>query len=207
MGTLSCKQFRRRALNAGVNHMAAKLQMNVPQTFELAFDEGLRVHSKYSGDQVMFSLTNGEKWYCDPFIASKIRDAKIGANTPFTVCKREVINGNRRVVEYEVERIMDVSLAPPAADPDPRPTMHAVESPNTSAVFVGAGAVVNPAAAAAPSTVALMKMAGIGAIDSVLEVEKYARSKGMVDFCLGPAEIQDIAATIFIEMNKKGGRA
>jgi len=187
--------------------MAAKLQMNVPQTFELAFDEGLRVHSKFGGDQVMFSLTNGEKWYCDPFIAAKIRDAKIGANVPFTVCKREVVNGNRRVVEYEVERILDVSLAPPAADPDPRPTMRAVESPNTSAVFVGAGAVVTPAATPAPSTVALMKMAGIGAIDSVLEVEKYAQSRGLTDFNFGADNIQKIMACLFIEMSKKAGRA
>lgn len=186
--------------------MAAKLQMNVPQTFELAFDEGLRVHSKFGGDQVMFSLTNGEKWYCDPFIASKIRDAKIGANVPFTVTKREVVNGNRRVVEYEVERIMEQSL--PAADPDPRPTMRAAESPNgqTSAVFVGAGAVVNPAAAAAPSSVALMKMAGIGAVDAVLEIEKYSQSRGMVDFTFGADNLQKITIALFIEMSRKAGR-
>lgn len=191
--------------------MAVKLQMNVPETFELAFPDGLRVHSKFGGDQVMFSLTNGEKWYCDPFIASKIRDAGIGANTPFTVCKREVINGNRRVVEYEVERILEQSLAAPPAPPvaDVRPTVRASESADakTVAVFAGAGASVNPAAGPAPSSVALMKIAGIGAIDVVLEVEAYARSRGMVDFAFDPGSIQDLVASLFISMEKRGGRA
>jgi hypothetical protein len=76
--------------------MAIKLQTNVPQTFELEFPEGLSVSSKFGGDQIMFTLTNGERWYCDPFIASKIKAAGIGAYTPFNVTKREITQGNRR---------------------------------------------------------------------------------------------------------------
>jgi hypothetical protein len=208
--------------------MAIKLQMNVPQVFELAFPDGLRVNSKFGGDQVMFSLTNGERWYCDPFIASKITSAGIGANTPFTVTKREVINGNRRVVEYEVERILEQSLAAPAPPvAEVRPTVRAAESADakTTAVFLGAGASVNaPAAvnmvdvaaralgvaatpAPAPSSVALMKMAGIGAVDAVLEIEAYAKSRGLTDFEFGVDNIQRLTACLFIEMNKKAGRA
>jgi hypothetical protein len=203
--------------------MAVKLQMNIPQVFELAFPDGLKVNSKFSGDQIMFSLTNGEKWYCDPFIASKISAAGIGANTPFTVCKREVINGNRRVVEYEVERILEESALAPA---DVRPTVRAAESNDgaKTAVFVGAGASVNPAAAvnmvdvaarslgvaatpaAAPSSVAVMKLAGIGAIDAVLEIENYAQSRGMTDFNFGADNIQKLTACLFIEMSKKAAR-
>src|SRR4051812_14249808 len=175
MGTLSCKQFRRRALNVGANRMSIDLRMNVPVTLELEFPDAFRTTNRF-GDRAMFTLTNGEKFWCDPFVADKIKAAGIGAYTPFNLTKREVVNGNRRVVEYEVERILDVSLAPPAADPDPRPTVRAVESPNTSAVFVGAGAVVTPAATPAPSSVALMKLAGIGMIDAALEIEKYAQS-------------------------------
>lgn len=186
--------------------MAIKLQMNVPETFELAYPDGLRVQSKFGGDQVMFSLTNGEKWYADPYIAAKIRDAGIGAYTPFTVCKREVTNGNRRVVEYEVARIMEQSLAAPAAR-----VTDAANDARAAAVFVGAGASVNPPAAAAaapaPSSVAIMKLAGIGAIDAVLEVEHYAQSRGMTDFVFGPDNIQKLTACLFIEMSKKAGRA
>lgn len=182
--------------------MAVKLQMNIPQAFELEYPDGLRVSSKFGGDQTMFTLTNGDKWYCDPFIASKIKAAGIGAYTPFTVTKREVVNGNRRVVEYEVERIMDQSLSAPAADP--RPTVRASESPNgaATAVFLGAGA-----SPAAPSSVAMMKLAGIGAVDAVLEIEKYAQSRGMVDFNFGADNIQKLTACLFIELSKKAGRA
>lgn len=216
--------------------MAIKLQMNVPETLELAFPDGLRVTSKFGGDQVMFSLTNGDKWYTDPFIASKIRDAKIGAYQPFNITKREIVTGNRRRVEYEIEALLE-----PKTITDPRPTVYAGESRDgkTTAVVFGAGASVNhfedkvkgalnppPPAAVdmvdvaaralgvapvtpavpSPSAVALMKMAGIGAVDAVLEIEKYAQSRGMVDFNFGADNIQKLTACLFIELAKKAGR-
>jgi hypothetical protein len=181
--------------------MAVRLQTNVPETLELAFPDGLRVNSKFGGDQVMFSLTNGEKWYCDPFIAAKIRDAGIGANQPFNITKREVKQGNRRHLEYEIEALLE-----PQSITDPRPTVYAGESRDRAqtAVVLGAGA---SSPAPAPSSVAVMKLAGIGAIDAVLEIEKYAQSRGMTDFCFGPDNIQKLTACLFIEMNKKAGRA
>jgi hypothetical protein len=184
--------------------MAVKLQINKPETFELEYPEGLTVSSKFGGDQVMFSLTNGERWYADPFIAAKIKAAGIGAYTPFTITKREEFQGNRRRVEYDIEVIREESR--PAADA--RPTVRAVESHDGKAVavFQGAGASVNPPAAA-PSSVAVMKMAGLGAIDAVLEIEKYAQSRGMTDFNFGPDNIQKLTACLFIEMSKKAGRA
>jgi hypothetical protein len=187
--------------------MAIKLQTNVPQTFELEFPEGLSVSSKFGGDQIMFTLTNGERWYCDPFIASKIKAAGIGAYTPFNVTKREITQGNRRRVEYEIEALKEAQTIT-----DARPTVHAHESYNgqTTAVVLGAGASVNPPAAvapAAPSAVALMKMAGIGAVDAVLEIEKYAQSRGMTDFNFGADNIQRLTACLFIEISKKAGRA
>jgi hypothetical protein len=197
--------------------MAIKLQTNIPQTFELEFPEGLSVSSKFGGDQVMFTLTNGERWYCDPFIAQKIKAAGIGAYTPFNITKREITQGNRRRVEYEIE-----ALKEPQTITDARPTVHAHEHYNgqTTAVVLGAGASVNgfedrlkaamgaPAVAApAPSSVAVMKLAGIGAIDAVLEIEKYAQSRGMVDFNFGADNIQKLTACLFIEMSKKAGRA
>ena len=51
-----------------------------------------------------------------------------------------------------------------------------------------------------------MKVAGVGAIDAVLEVEKYAQSKGLVDFAFGADNIQKIASCLFIELCKKAGR-
>lgn len=186
--------------------MAVKLSLNVPETLELQFPEGLKVTSKFGGDQIMFSLTNGEKFYTDEFVASKIKQAGIGANQPFNIVKREVITGNRRRVEYEIEALKD-----PQSITDPRPTVYAGESRDRSqtAVLLGAGASIPAAAAAAPapSSVAVMKLAGIGAIDAVLEIEHYAQSRGMTDFAFGADNIQKLTACLFIEMNKKAGRA
>lgn len=52
-----------------------------------------------------------------------------------------------------------------------------------------------------------MKVAGCGAIDAVLEIEKYAQKKGLTDFTFGADNIQRIAVTLFLEMNRKAGRA
>jgi hypothetical protein len=103
--------------------MAVKLSFDVPETLELQFAEGLKVSSKYSGDQIMFSLTNGEKFYTDEFVASKIKAAGIGANQPFNIVKRAIVSGNRRMVEYEIEALLE-----PATVADPRPTVYAGES-------------------------------------------------------------------------------
>jgi hypothetical protein len=162
------------------------------------------VSSKYSGDQIMFSLTNGEKFYTDEFVASKIKAAGIGANQPFNIVKRAIVSGNRRMVEYEIEALLE-----PATVADPRPTVYAGESRDgkQTAVVLGAGASVTaPAAAAPPSSVAVMKMAGIGAVDAVLEIEKYAQSRGMTDFNFGADNIQKLTACLFIEMSKKAAR-
>jgi hypothetical protein len=110
-------------------------------------------------------------------------------------------------VEYEIEALKEAQTIT-----DARPTVHAHESYNgqTTAVVLGAGASVNPPAAvapAAPSAVALMKMAGIGAVDAVLEIEKYAQSRGMTDFNFGADNIQRLTACLFIEISKKAGRA
>jgi hypothetical protein len=188
--------------------MAVKLSFDVPETLELQFPEGLKVSSRFGGDQIMFSLTNGEKFYTDEFVASKIKAAGIGANQPFNIVKRAIVNGNRRMVEYEIEPLLE-----PKQISDPRPTVYAGESRNgkNTAVVLGAGVSVPEASAAAappppPSSVAIMKLAGMGAIDAVLEIEQYAQSRGMTDFNFGADNIQKIVACLFIEMSKKAAR-
>ena len=90
------------------NQVAAdvlRLQANVPQTIAVKFTDGLAVASNYGGDQIMFSLCDGRKMFLPPIMAKKIADSGVEANQPFTICKREVAEGNRRRVEYQVEAI------------------------------------------------------------------------------------------------------
>lgn len=205
---------------------ALRFETNVPEVIELAFSEGLPVNSKFSGDQVLFTLADGRKMYVAPIVAQKIYDAGIDAYQPFQICKRELKQGNRRIVEYQVSPVPAADAlpinAPATLENKPLPMQSAIGSVPSSQNGRGLHAVPPPAAApavppvpapraAAPSfdanAVALMKIAGIGAIDAVLEVEQYAQSRGLTDFVFGADNVQKFAACLFIELCKKAGRA
>jgi len=192
-----------------------KLQANVPETIALEYTDGLPVASKFGGDQVMFSLCDGRKLFLAPFVASKIQAAGIQPKQPFQICKREVNQGNRRSVEYAIAAY---AKDEPARFSDAKTQIEtaalvqssaALSSTCTSTSVVQSQVNSSPAAAtpADSSVVALMKMAGCGAIDVVLAVEAYAREKGLTDFAFDPASIQDLVTTLFISMEKKAGRA
>jgi hypothetical protein len=63
------------------------LTPNVPQQIALKFPDGKLVEGRY-GDQVMFSLTNGQVMYLDTDIAAKINLLELRKNEPFCICKR-----------------------------------------------------------------------------------------------------------------------
>ena len=209
-----------------------KLKTNVPELIALAFADGKPVQSQFGGDQVFFSLVDGRGFYCAPFVAQKIKDAGIGARQVFEICKRETTQGNRRIVEYQIDR--EASYQPEARKPietaasgeaasTSYPQSSQVQAvptvpttPTQSSYNGNAVRALPPLsewfperrpAPIAESSVSLMKVAGCGAIDVVLEVENYARAKGMTDFAFDPASIQDLVVSLFISMEKKAGRA
>jgi hypothetical protein len=192
-----------------------KLQTNVPEVIALEFSEGRAVQSQFGGDQVMYSLTDGRRMYVSPFVADKIRHAGITAGVPFEMCKREVARGNQRSVEYQIRTINDVSggAAAETAPHHPIPTATTQQPNHTARLQVAASAAVPaviPAAvppAAEPTTIAVLKRAGVAAVDAVLEVESYARSRGMVDFAFGAKNLQKVWLALYIDARKTGGRA
>jgi hypothetical protein len=178
------------------NNTYLQLQTNVPETIALQFSDGLLVTSpKGYADRIMYTLTDGRKLYLPPFVADKVRAAGIQRGEFFTICKREVTQGNRRTVEYQI-------TAPEEALP--QTVVPAPVAPTTSTL-----AVVHSQATPKPEAdaVALMKAAGRGAIDAVLDIEEYARQRGMTDFTFGEENVQKIAGCLFIELCKRGGRA
>lgn len=186
-----------------------KLDTNVPVTIAVEFAEGLTVASNFGGDQVMFSLVDGRKFYCSPFVASKI-SSTVRAREPFTICKKEITNGNRRSVDYVIEPARGAS----ASNVTP-PTARTSVSCSEIQSHVNARPAPPPLnehfperrPAADPSVVSLLTMAGCGAIDAVLAIEKYAEARGLTDFAFGVENIQKFAACLFIELNRKAGRA
>lgn len=195
-----------------------KLQTNVPETIALEFADGLPVESQFGGNQRMFSLCDGRKFYCSPFVAQQIAAAGIAAKQPFTICKREISLGNRRTVEYQIDRVEAAAAfsqnATAAAIGSTSSSNLTTQAYNGNAArqlhVMNAPAAPPPAPAPAPvasdsSAVALMKIAGCGAIDAVLEIESYAKSKGLPDFAFCSDDIQKLTVTLFLSM--KGGRA
>jgi len=63
------------------------LTPNVPQQIALKFPDGKLVEGRY-GDQMMYSLTNGQVMYLDTDIAAKINLLELRKNEPFMICKR-----------------------------------------------------------------------------------------------------------------------
>ncbi len=176
-----------------------KLQTNVPETIALKFPDGVPVSSQYSGDQIMFSLTDDRKLYLAPVVAKKIEAAGVGQGELFSICKREVTHGNRRVIDYQVEKVSGTAVpgespavsssAGVASSNSGRPQnnngIHAVKAPTP----------------AAPDTMAACYRS---AVDVALAAMTYAKERGLH---MSPTfeDIRTIAATFFIAETRGAG--
>ena len=182
-----------------------KLQTNVPETIALAFSEGLPMSSKFGGDQIMFTLSDERRLFVSPFVASKIAAAGIEPGQPFSICKAEVIHGNRRAIEYLIEP----AHAPQQSAPHPAKPIHVVAPPADTRSVPNASrttAPETPSVSDAPTAVTILKIAGMQAIDAMLEVEQHAQKRGLTDFVFGAENLQKIWLALYIDM-RKGGRA
>jgi hypothetical protein len=202
-----------------------RLQTDVPEVIALKFTEGQAATSQYGGDQLMFSLCDGRITFLPPFVGQKIAESGIQPNQPFEICKRAVTRGNRRTVEYQMAAVSNgnghsngkgnghtnglhaVPTATPAAAMPSQPMPSHEEAVRLLAAYA-------PAASAAPtevrpadsSAVEFMKLAGRGAIDAVVDVEGYARSRGLAEFVFDSLSVQKIMVSLYIDL-RKGGRA
>lgn len=124
---------------------------NVPQQIALKFPDGKLVEGRY-GDQVMFSLTNGQVMYLDTDVAAKINLLELHKNEPFMICKRWTGKKGDQI-QWDMFRLEGNSAAvvtgiPPTvlesqiAAPQPIPPMAA-------APMVGRGVFVNGSGAGA----------------------------------------------------------
>jgi hypothetical protein len=73
-------------------------QTNVPVTAALAYPDGIKVAGRF-GDQVMYSLSDERVMYVPPAVRDKLVELGIRQNEPFSICKAERRNGNRRFIE------------------------------------------------------------------------------------------------------------
>jgi hypothetical protein len=195
-----------------------KLTTNVPEVIALAFAQGREVTSQFGGDQVMFTLVDGRRAYFPPFVAEKIYAAGIPARQPFAIIKREVVHGNKRSIEYVIENHNETG-APPAKENAPVLAVNAAVSrthqhPNHSAALEVAAQLAESlatpaaptAAAAIPTVEGLLVKTGKLALDAVLEVEAYAKERGLDSFAFGEENIQKVWMSLFIDARRGGAR-
>jgi hypothetical protein len=193
---------------------AVKFQTNIPEIVSLAFADGREVTSQFSGDQVMFTLDDGRKLYLAPFVADRIRAAGVRAHEPFEICKREVAQGNRRTVEFQIRPLTGgrspVQPSPAAAAPQYQPQGNSQDLTRQleDSIAKAQAARMPPPPATAPDTglAGTLAASGKAAVDAVLEIEKHARERGLTDFAFGADAVERFAVTLFIELNRRGSR-
>lgn len=152
-----------------------------PEQIALKYKEGKGVHSPYNGDQVLFTLSDGRKWFTDLYVAQKIEQMRIEPGEVFAVQKTEIRRGNRRIVEIQITPVVPETPAEPEKKP------------------VG----IAPVSGSGSSSADHLTRCYRDAVDIVAAAVEYARSKGLT---LAPefGDIRALAATICI--NETNGR-
>jgi len=102
-----------------------RFEANTPVQVALKFDGGRDVDGRY-GPQVLYTLADGRLMYLEPKAARRIDELKITAGEPFSICKCEARNGQKRTVEWEVNRLEPVpttaarlEIVPPGGGNEP----------------------------------------------------------------------------------------
>jgi hypothetical protein len=183
------------ASTAVANHrrnqaMADKLtfQTNVPESVALKYANGKRVESRYNDYEVYYSLTDGRALYATPALDKKIADLAPAAGEVFTICKREIRDGNRKRIEWHVAsaEAQEKPQEPAAATPRP-----ALPTPRPAAV---------PAPVSEAGTLTqIMGGALIAAIDSLSAAAEYAAKKHGWKLEFNEEDVRSTAASCFIQ--------
>jgi hypothetical protein len=200
------------------------LKFQAGETYTVALQQltGKPCTSRFSGDQLLFSLIPDAEspWlrmFVEPYVQDRIRAAGIAPGEYFQISKAESFAGNRRVVSMEVRKVgadtgqragappsLVVNQAvvhtvathsiPPAPAPQPPPLPQIAAKPSHP---------VPPVNGQGENSAAILSRCYIQAIDIALASTAYAESKGLR---ITPAfeDIRALAATICI--NETGGR-
>ncbi|MCC7235613.1 MAG: hypothetical protein IT163_09940, partial [Bryobacterales bacterium] len=81
-----------------------RFETNIPQVITLKYDDGKDVAGRY-GDEVFYTLADGKGVYVPPIVRDKLTQAGVRRGTPVQITKKEVKTGNRRSIQWEVERV------------------------------------------------------------------------------------------------------
>jgi hypothetical protein len=146
--------------------------------------------------------------YVPPIVRNKLIELGIEKNEPFSICKVERRDGNRRFIEWMVKRIESETAAVQAVehsnghDPSAGCCMPSSGvAPNGNGKPNGA---VPVAANRATTAHASLRAALAASIDAALEAERYASDHGL-SVRFGSEDLRAMALSLFIQHARDGG--
>jgi hypothetical protein len=177
----------------------------------LAYPDGIKVEGRF-GDQVMYSLRDERVMYVPPVVRDKLVEIGIQQHEPFSICKAERRNGNRRFIEWVVKRLESEQPGIPKAEngEDSRPVE--VTPPTDAAASCVAsigsngksnGKVVD-ARNGSNTPGASLHTALLLSIDAAIAAEHYASAKGL-SVRFGSEDLRAMALSLFIQHARDGG--
>jgi hypothetical protein len=78
--------------------------LNLPAIVTLGSSEHTIIQGRY-GDRALFTLADGRSMYVPPCVAAKIAEQGIGAGESFELCKGQIRDGRRILIEWAVRRV------------------------------------------------------------------------------------------------------
>ena len=165
-------------------------QTNVPVTVALAYADGLPVEGRF-GDQIMYTLADERVMYVPPVVRTKLVELGIQPREPFTICKAERKEGNRRFIEWQVNKQSNSDERPPSETPPP--VNGKTNGPDTPKPLNGHSAVSH------------LQHALMSSIDSAIAAEQYAAAKRF-SVRFGSEDLRAMALSLFIQHAREGGQ-
>jgi hypothetical protein len=164
-------------------------QTNVPVSVALAYADGVPVEGRF-GDQIMYTLADERVMYVPPIVRSKLVELGIQPREPFTICKAERKEGNRRFIEWPVNKENNSDCLPPPETPKVNGQTNG--GPDAPKPSNGHAAVSN------------LQQALASSIDAAIAAEQYAAAKGF-SVRFGSEDLRAMALSLFIQGAREGG--
>jgi hypothetical protein len=163
-------------------------QTNVPVTVALAYADSIQVEGRF-GDQILYTLADERVMYVPPVVRTKLVELGIQPREPFTICKAERKEGNRRFIEWQVNKDNNSDDQPP---PETPPVNGQTNGPDAQKPSNGHAAFSH------------LKQALASSIDAAIAAEQYAAAKGF-SVRFGSEDLRAMALSLFIQHTREGG--